>query len=141
MVELQQKRIGANILETLRRRAINLRGTPHLVGPNEVRVFGVLVRIRSFGRRTHPCRRSPSLSLLLLPHYVTNMLVSSVVARPLEGEPPTIDLVMGYNKSNTSPLLKRFLLRADELVAGVQRQNEKTEVNGTASKRGVVKGR
>jgi len=23
---------------------------------------------------------------------------------------------MGYNKSNTSPLLKRFLLRADELV-------------------------
>jgi LysR family transcriptional regulator, hca operon transcriptional activator len=80
-------------------------------------------------------------SLMLLPHYVTNMLVPSVVARPLEGKPPTIDLVMGYNKSNTSPLLKRFLLRADELVVGVQRQNAKTEVNGTASKRAVVKGK
>jgi LysR family transcriptional regulator, hca operon transcriptional activator len=80
-------------------------------------------------------------SLMLLPHYVTNMLVPSVVARPLEGEPPTIDLVMGYNKSNTSPLLKRFLLRADELVAGVQRRNAKTEVNGAAPKRAVVKGR
>lgn len=62
-------------------------------------------------------------SVTLLPLYVTNMLVPSVVARPLVGEPPTIDLVMGYNKSNTSPLLKRLLVRADELVASVQKQN------------------
>ena len=41
---------------------------------------------------------------------------SSVVARPLQGEPPSIDLVMDHNKSNTSPLLKRFLSRTDELV-------------------------
>jgi len=34
----------------------------------------------------------------------------------LRGEVPTIGLMMGYNKSNTSPLLKSFLLRADELV-------------------------
>src|ERR1700746_1728146 len=53
----------------------------------------------------------------LLPIYVQNALIPSVVARPLHGEVPTIDLVMGYNKSNTSPLLKRFLLRADELAA------------------------
>jgi LysR family transcriptional regulator, hca operon transcriptional activator len=52
----------------------------------------------------------------LLPLYVRNTLIPSVVARPLRGQVPTIDLVMGYNKSNTSPLLKRFLLRADELV-------------------------
>jgi LysR family transcriptional regulator, hca operon transcriptional activator len=52
----------------------------------------------------------------LLPLYVQNALIPSVVARPLHGEVPTIDLVMGYNKSNTSPLLKRFLLRADELI-------------------------
>ena len=52
----------------------------------------------------------------LLPLYVRNALIPSVVARPLRGEVPTIDLMMGYNKSNTSPLLKRFLLRADELV-------------------------
>jgi LysR family hca operon transcriptional activator len=52
----------------------------------------------------------------LLPAYVRNALIPSVVARPLRGEVPTIDLMMGYNKSNASPLLKRFLLRADELV-------------------------
>jgi LysR family transcriptional regulator, hca operon transcriptional activator len=60
-------------------------------------------------------------SLMLLPVYGINMLVPSVVARPLADEPPTIDLVMGYRKSNTSPLLKRFLLRTDELVGAVQR--------------------
>src|SRR6201990_1384737 len=52
----------------------------------------------------------------LLPLYVLNALIPDVVARPLHGEAPTIDLVMGCNKSNTSPLLKRFLLRAEELV-------------------------
>src|SRR5262249_10407895 len=40
----------------------------------------------------------------LLPLYVRNALIPSVVARPLRGEIPTIDLMMGYNKSNTSPL-------------------------------------
>src|ERR1700744_752847 len=53
----------------------------------------------------------------LLPTYVQNALIPSVVARPLHGEVPTIDLVIGYNRSNTSPLLKKFLLRADELAA------------------------
>jgi LysR family hca operon transcriptional activator len=53
----------------------------------------------------------------LLPIYVQNALIPSVVARPLHGEVPTIDLVIGYNKSNISPLLKKFLLRADELAA------------------------
>ena len=52
----------------------------------------------------------------LLPLYAQNALIPSVVARPLRGETPTIALMMGYNKSNTSPLLKKFLLRADELV-------------------------
>jgi LysR family transcriptional regulator, hca operon transcriptional activator len=52
----------------------------------------------------------------LLPAYVQKALIPSVVARPLHGEVPTIDLVMGYNKSNTSPLLKSFLRRAAELV-------------------------
>ena len=53
----------------------------------------------------------------LLPAYVQNALIPSVVARPLYGDVPTIDLVLGYNKSNISPLLKRFLLRADELAS------------------------
>jgi LysR family hca operon transcriptional activator len=66
-------------------------------------------------------------SLMLLPIYATKMLVPSVVARPLAGEPPTVDLVMGYSKSNTSALLKRFLARTDDLVAAVQKQNSKPE--------------
>lgn len=52
----------------------------------------------------------------LVPLYVRNALIPSVIARPLRGVVPTIDLMMGYNKSNTSRLLKRFLSRAEELV-------------------------
>jgi LysR family hca operon transcriptional activator len=55
----------------------------------------------------------------LLPRYAENLLSPAVVVRPLRGEAPTIDLVMGYSRSNTSPLLKRFLARADELIARV----------------------
>jgi LysR family hca operon transcriptional activator len=65
----------------------------------------------------------------LVPIYVQNSLLPSVVARPLHGEVPTIELVMGYNKSNTSALLKKFLLRADELAANgpqVQRSSIRT---------------
>jgi LysR family hca operon transcriptional activator len=55
--------------------------------------------------------------ITLLPLYAENLLSPSVVTRPLQGDVPTIDLVVGYNKSNTSALLKRFLLRVDEMVA------------------------
>jgi LysR family hca operon transcriptional activator len=58
----------------------------------------------------------------LLPLYARNLLSPAVVIRPLQGQPPTIDLVMGYNRSNSSPLLKRFLARIDELVARVSQQ-------------------
>ena len=54
--------------------------------------------------------------LSLMPEYANNLLPWSVVSRPLEGEAPTIDLVIGYSKSNTSALLKLFLSRADELL-------------------------
>jgi LysR family transcriptional regulator, hca operon transcriptional activator len=60
--------------------------------------------------------------MTVLPIYARHVLSPSVVLRPLKGEPPTIDLFMGYNRSNTSPLLKRFLARADELVAAVARR-------------------
>jgi LysR family hca operon transcriptional activator len=61
----------------------------------------------------------------LLPLYVRLMLPSTVVVRPLQGEPPTIDLVMGYSRSNTSALLKRFVSRADELAARVSKQTDR----------------
>jgi LysR family transcriptional regulator, hca operon transcriptional activator len=56
----------------------------------------------------------------LIPLYAQNMLTPNVVARALEGVPPTIDLTLGYNKANSSPLLSRLLSRAGELVANVQ---------------------
>ncbi len=55
----------------------------------------------------------------LMPLYVRLMLPGSVVIRPLQGDVPTIELVLGYSRSNTSALLKRFLARSDELVARV----------------------
>jgi LysR family hca operon transcriptional activator len=55
--------------------------------------------------------------LALMPAYAKGLLPWSVVSRPLEGETPTIDLVIGYDKSNTSPTLKLFLERSGELVA------------------------
>jgi Peptidase family M41 len=58
----------------------------------------------------------------LLPSYAENMLIPSVVARPLQGKPPTIDLVMGFSKSNLSPLLKRCIWRSGDMVAAVKKQ-------------------
>jgi LysR family hca operon transcriptional activator len=55
----------------------------------------------------------------LLPLYAQNLLSPSVVLRRLKGDAPTIDLVLGYSRSNTSPLLKRFLARSDQLVKEV----------------------
>jgi LysR family hca operon transcriptional activator len=55
--------------------------------------------------------------LALMPAYAKNLLPSSVVSRPLEGDVPTIDLAIGYSKANTSPTLKLFLSRVDELIA------------------------
>jgi len=58
----------------------------------------------------------------LLPAYVQNFLPSSVTSRPLKGESPTVDLVLGYKKSNESPILKLLLSRLDELVERVSKK-------------------
>jgi LysR family transcriptional regulator, hca operon transcriptional activator len=58
----------------------------------------------------------------LLPAYAKNFLPWSVISRPLEGEAPTIDLVVGYNKANVSPTLKLFLSRLDALTDRVSRK-------------------
>ncbi len=64
----------------------------------------------------------------LLPAYAQNFLPSSVTSRPLKGDTPTIDLVLGYKKSNQSPILKLLLSRVDELVA---RASNKTPRNAS----------
>jgi LysR family hca operon transcriptional activator len=58
----------------------------------------------------------------LLPAYAQNFLPSSVTSRPLKGDTPTIELVLGYKKSNGSPILKLLLSRLDELVARVSKK-------------------
>ena len=58
----------------------------------------------------------------LLPAYAKNFLPSSVTSRPLKGDAPTVDLVLGYKKSNQSPILKLLLSRLDELVARASNQ-------------------
>jgi LysR family transcriptional regulator, hca operon transcriptional activator len=58
----------------------------------------------------------------LLPAYAQNFLTSSVTSRPLKGDTPTVDLVLGYRKSNESPILKLLLSRLDELVARVSKK-------------------
>ncbi len=55
----------------------------------------------------------------LLPAYARNFLPWSVTCRPLESDTPQIDLVIGYQKANKSPILKLFLSRIDDLIARV----------------------
>jgi LysR family transcriptional regulator, hca operon transcriptional activator len=58
----------------------------------------------------------------LLPAYAQNFLTRSVTSRPLKGDAPTVELVLGYKKSNESPILKILLSRLDELVARVSKK-------------------
>jgi LysR family hca operon transcriptional activator len=62
----------------------------------------------------------------LLPAYAQNFLPSSVTSRPLKGDAPAVDLVLGYRKSNQSPILKLLLSRLDELIAGASNKTAKT---------------
>ena len=57
--------------------------------------------------------------MTLIPAYVENLMPWSVVSRPLAGDVPTIDLAVGYKKTNNSPVLKLFLARLDELISRV----------------------
>jgi LysR family hca operon transcriptional activator len=44
----------------------------------------------------------------LLPDFARNFLTRSVVSRPLAGEAPSIDLVLGHHKANNSPCGEEF---------------------------------
>ena len=58
----------------------------------------------------------------ILPTYAQNFFTPSVTSRPLKGDTPTVELVLGYKKSNKSPILKILLSRLDELVARVSKK-------------------
>jgi LysR family hca operon transcriptional activator len=76
--------------------------TPHL----EVDNFAMAVSLVASTR-----------GVALLPASAKKGLPWSVVSRPLKGNAPTIDLVVGYHASNTSAVLRRFLSRFDDLPA------------------------
>src|SRR5690349_20171469 len=57
-----------------------------------------------------------SRGVTLLPAYMRRLLPASVVERPLAGTAPTIPLALGYNRSNTSPLLQHLLSPAAGLM-------------------------
>ena len=52
----------------------------------------------------------------LAPIYIEKLLPNSLVARPLQGDPPTIDLVIGYHRANRSPKVKLFLTQIDKAI-------------------------
>jgi LysR family hca operon transcriptional activator len=86
----------------LKRTGIEL--TPHL----EIDNFAMAVSLVASTR-----------GVALLPASAENFLTWSVVIRPLKGETPTIDLVVGYHKANTSPILRTFLSKLDELTSRI----------------------
>jgi LysR family transcriptional regulator, hca operon transcriptional activator len=71
--------------------------------------------------------------LALMPAYAKNLLPWSVVSRPLEGEAPTIDVAVGYSKSNSSPILKLFLSRIEELTDRISSEARPRGEQGSAA--------
>ncbi len=69
----------------------------------------------------------------VLPASAENFLKWSVISRPLKGEGPTIDLVIGYHKANTSPILRTFLSRLDDLTARISSTARRTSGPGSAA--------
>jgi LysR family transcriptional regulator, hca operon transcriptional activator len=57
--------------------------------------------------------------LAMLPASVRGYLPASVASRPLAGEPPSIELLIGYHRANTSSILTKFLSGIDSLSARI----------------------
>ncbi|MEA2894550.1 MAG: LysR family transcriptional regulator, hca operon transcriptional activator [Bradyrhizobium sp.] len=54
--------------------------------------------------------------LMLLPAYTKRYLPGSITTRPVQGEVPTLDLIIAYHKANNSPILKLLLSRVGKLA-------------------------
>jgi LysR family transcriptional regulator, hca operon transcriptional activator len=61
--------------------------------------------------------------ICLVPLYAQNLLPKTVVSRPIQGAPPMVDLVIGYNEANTSPLLRFLLSKVEELKFRVSKHD------------------
>jgi LysR family hca operon transcriptional activator len=92
--------LRAVVKDYLERTGIEI--TPHL----EIDNFAMAISLVASNR-----------GVALLPASAEKFLTWSVVSRPLQGEAPNIDLVVGYHKANTSSILKTFLSKIDDLTA------------------------
>jgi LysR family hca operon transcriptional activator len=54
--------------------------------------------------------------VMLLPAYTKRYLPESITTRPVQGEVPTLDLILAYHKANKSPVLKLLLSKVGKLV-------------------------
>ena len=72
-------------------------------------------------------------AVALLPVYANNLLPWSVTSRPIRGDAPTIDLVVGYSQANRSPILKLFLSKVDDLTARTSNKIRRMTKRGSAT--------
>jgi LysR family transcriptional regulator, hca operon transcriptional activator len=108
--------LRAVIHDYLKRSGIEI--TPHLEIDNFAMATSLIVSTRG---------------VALLPASIEKLLPWSVTSRPLKGEAPTIDLVVGYHKANTSPILKIFLSRIDDLIARISSKVRRMSGPGSAA--------
>jgi LysR family transcriptional regulator, hca operon transcriptional activator len=56
-------------------------------------------------------------AVMMLPAYTRQYLPETISTRPVQGEVPTLDLVIAYHKANNSPILKLLLSSVGKLAA------------------------
>jgi LysR family hca operon transcriptional activator len=59
---------------------------------------------------------SSTRGVMMLPAYTARYLPATITIRPVQGEAPTLDLVIAYHKANKSPILKHLLSRVGRLA-------------------------
>ena len=115
-------------------RAKDLVGVPFIAMANKARVLRTVIDgyLEQAGIELTPAQLvdNPAMvmslvastrGIALIPSYVEPLMPWSVVSRPLAGNTPTIDLVVGYSETNQSPILRLFLSHLDELIARVNK--------------------
>jgi hypothetical protein len=64
-----------------------------------------------------------------VPAYAQSFLPASVTSRPLNGDVPTVDLVLDYRKSNQSPILKLCFRDWTSWLLGRRRRSDKISLH------------
>jgi hypothetical protein len=70
--------------------------------------------------------------MALLPRSIEDVLPSSVVIRPLSGEQPTIDLMVGDRRDNPSSIPRVFVDKLEELLARMALEPVRRQSFGSA---------